>query len=149
MAYMCDLTIAGRSAVFGQNGAAVASPAEGWIVSHLCSVVGMKRAKEIWMLCRRYSADEALAMGLVNSVVDDDSLDAEVEQWCAELLSKSPTVLGLLKRSFDDAVLGIREQQDRFKIRELLNPDFFTSGEQEEGAAAFLEKRRPDFSSFR
>jgi dihydroxynaphthoic acid synthetase len=149
LAYMCDFTVAGESAVFGQNGARVASPAEGWIVSHLCSVVGMKRAKEIWMLCRRYSAREALDWGLINSVVPDAELDAEVERWCAELLAKSPTVLALLKRSFDDAVLSIREQQDRFKIRELLNPDFFDSGEQQEGAAAFLEKREPDFSKFR
>jgi dihydroxynaphthoic acid synthetase len=149
LAYMCDFTVAGESAVFGQNGARVASPAEGWIVSHLCSVVGMKRAKEIWMLCRRYCAREALAMGLINSVVPDAELDAEVDRWCAELLAKSPTVLALLKRSFDDAVLPVREQQDRFKIRELLNPGFFESGEQQEGAAAFLQKREPDFSKFR
>lgn len=149
MAYMCDFTIAAESAIFGQNGAAVASPAEGWIVSHLCSVVGMKRAKEIWMLCRRYPAREALAMGLINAVVPDAELDVEVDRWCADLLAKSPTVLALLKRSFDDVGQSLREQQDRFKIRELLNPDFFASGEQEEGASAFLEKRKPDFSKFR
>jgi dihydroxynaphthoic acid synthetase len=149
MAYMCDFTIASDDSVFGQNGPRVASPAEGWIVSYLWSIVGMKRAKEIWMLCRRYSAKEALDFGLVNSVVPRDELDAEVSRWCEDILALSPTVLALVKRSFDDTWEDIRTRQDAFKIRQQLNPSFFESGEQREGQRAFLEKRRPDFSPWR
>lgn len=149
LAYMCDLTIASDQAIFGQNGPRVASPAEGWIVSHLWTVVGMKRAKEIWMLCRRYSAQQAYEWGLANAVVPHEELDAEVRRWCDELLALSPTVLKLVKRSFDDALAPMREQQDRYKILSQVNPGFFASGEQEEGASAFMEKRRPDFSPWR
>lgn len=149
MAYVCDFTIASDNAVFGQNGPRVASPAEGWLVSHLWTVVGMKRAKEIWMLCRRYSAQQALDWGLANAVVSQDELDAEVRRWCDELLALSPTVLKLVKKSFDDSVAQVREQQDRFSILNQVNPGFFDSGEQTEGASAFMEKRKPDFSAWR
>lgn len=149
MAYVCDFTIASDNAVFGQNGPRVASPAEGWLVSHLWTVVGMKRAKEIWMLCRRYSAQQALEWGLANAVVSQDELDDEVGRWCEELLALSPTVLKLVKKSFDDSVAQVREQQDRFSILNQVNPGFFDSGEQTEGASAFMEKRKPDFTAWR
>ncbi|MCF7550818.1 enoyl-CoA hydratase-related protein [Pseudonocardia sp. WMMC193] len=149
MAYVTDLTIASDRSVFGQNGPRVASPAEGWIVSHLWTVVGMKRAKEIWLLCRRYSAAQALEWGLVNAVVPAAELDAEVDRWCKEMLALSPTVLKLLKKSFDDSIAHIREEQDRFTILNQVNPGFFASGEQTEGAGAFMEKRKPDFSPWR
>ncbi|GAB2960454.1 enoyl-CoA hydratase-related protein [Amycolatopsis acidiphila] len=149
MAYFCDFTIASERSIFGQNGPRVASPAEGWLVSHLWTVVGMKRAKEIWMLCRRYSAQQALDWGLVNAVVPPEQLDAEVAKWAQEMLALSPTVLKLVKKSFDDSVAAIRESQDRFDILNQVNPGFFASGEQTEGAEAFMEKRTPDFSPWR
>ncbi|MQA24140.1 MAG: 1,4-dihydroxy-6-naphthoate synthase [Micromonosporaceae bacterium] len=149
LAYVCDLSIAAEHAILGQNGPRVASPAEGWIVSHLWTVIGMKRAKEMWLLCRRYSAAQALQWGLVNAVVPMEDLDAEVANWADELLALSPTVLKLLKKSFDDSWSWLREQQDRYSILNQVNPGFFESGEQAEGAAAFLEKRKPDFSGWR
>ena len=93
LAYCCDLTIAADNAIFGQNGPRVGSPAEGWIVGYAARVVGAKKAREMWMLCRRYKAEEALAMGLCNVVVPLDELDSEVEKWCGEILSLSPTCL--------------------------------------------------------
>ena len=149
MAYMADFTIASDKSVFGQNGPRVASPAEGWIVSHLWTVLGMKRAKEIWMLCRRYTAQQALEFGLVNAVVPESELDAEVRKWADELLALSPTVLKLIKRSFDDSVEALRGPAERGKLLPSVNPDFFSSGEQQEGATAFMEKRAPDFSAYR
>ena len=149
IAYMCDFTIASDDSTFGQNGPRVASPAEGWYVSYLWSVVGMKRAKEMWMLCRKYTAQQAYDWGLVNSVVPAEQLDVEVQQWCDELLALSPTVLKTVKKSFDDSWAQTREAQDRFRILDQVNPDFFQSGEQTEGAGAFLEKRQPDFSAWR
>lgn len=149
MAYVCDFTVASDKSVFGQNGPRVASPAEGWLVSYLWTVVGMKRAKEIWMLCRRYSATQALEWGLINAAVPEAELDDEVRRWCDELLALSPTVLKLVKKSFDDSLAPVREAQDRFKILNQVNPGFFSSGEQSEGAEAFLKKRTPDFSSWR
>lgn len=149
MAYLCDFTIATEDSIFGQNGPRVASPAEGWYVSYLWTVVGMKRAKEMWMLCRKYTAQQVLDWGLVNSVVPAEELDAEVEKWCNELLALSPTVLKTVKKSFDDSWAPMREAQDRFRILDQVNPGFFESGEQTEGANAFLEKRTPDFSAWR
>ncbi len=150
MAYICDFTITADHAIFGQNGPRVASAAQGWYVSYLVRVVGAKRAREIWMLCRRYSAQQALEWGLANAVVPLAELDAEVARWCDEILALSPTVLKLLKKSFDDEYLPLRDAQGpkRDYLPEI-NPEFFTSGEQEEGAKAFLEKRRPDFSRWR
>jgi dihydroxynaphthoic acid synthetase len=149
MAYMCDLTIASENAIFGQNGPRVASPAEGWMVSQLWTVVGMKRAKEIWLLCRRYTAQQAYEWGLANAVVPLAELDAEVQKWCDEMLALSPTVLKLVKKSFDDSVADMREQADRMKLLHLVNPGFFESGEQTEGGSAFMQKRKPDFSAWR
>jgi 1,4-dihydroxy-2-naphthoyl-CoA synthase len=104
----------------------------------------------MWLLCRRYTAEQALAWGLVNAVVERADLKAEVQRWADELLALSPTVLHLLKRSLDEAAYAMT--RDTFVGRKLvheLHPDFFESGEQAEGAAAFMEKRRPDFSTWR
>ncbi|MFZ2965264.1 MAG: enoyl-CoA hydratase-related protein [Rhodoglobus sp.] len=149
MAYICDFTIASDKSIFGQNGPRVASPAEGWLVSHLWTVVGMKRAKEIWMLCRRYTAQQALDWGLINASVPEDQLDAEVRRWADEMLALSPTVLKLVKKSFDDSLAQTRFQQDSYQILPQVNPGFFASGEQTEGADAFMQKRTPDFSQWR
>jgi len=145
LAYCCDLTIASDHAIFGQNGPRVASPAGGYPVAHLAGIIGHKRAREMWMLCRRYSAAQMLQWGLVNAVVPEAELDAEVARWCAELLSMSPTALKTIKYSFGRIVdrTGTRE------VVEAVAPGFFQTGEQGEGARAFLEKRAPDFSPWR
>lgn len=148
MAYFCDITVAADSAIFGQNGPRVGSPASGYIVSHLANVVGHKRAREMWMTCRRYSAAEMKEWGLVNSVVPMDKLDEEVRAYCNDFLSLSPTCIKLLKKSFMhhlDPIIG-REMTDM--VAEYA-PDYFQTGEQMEGAKAFLEKRAPDFSPWR
>lgn len=149
LAYFTDFTIAADHAIFGQNGARVGSPAQGYIVSYLMRVVGAKRAREIWMLCRRYPASQALEWGLANAVVPLEELDAEVRRWCDELLALSPTVLKVLKKSFDEDYRPLREREEDHDYLAEVNPGFFESGEQQEGAAAFLEKRAPDFARFR
>lgn len=101
------------------------------------------------MLCRRYTAQEMLNWGLVNSVVPADQLDAEVRQWADEMLALSPTVLKVIKASFDDHWKPLRDRQIPDNFLEDINPGFFDSGEQQEGAGAFLEKRKPDFSPWR
>ncbi|HYM49876.1 MAG TPA: enoyl-CoA hydratase-related protein [Candidatus Limnocylindrales bacterium] len=138
LAYCCDFTIAADNAVFGQNGPRVSSPADGFILPYLVRVVGAKKAREIWMLCRRYSASEALEMGLVNTVVALDRLEDEVDRWCEEMLGLSPGCLEILKASFDWEIdtmpqLGV--------LSNWLYPDWFESDEGREGARAFLEKR--------
>jgi dihydroxynaphthoic acid synthetase len=147
LAYFCDFTIAAEHAIFGQNGPRVGSPANGYVVNYLVRVVGQKRAREMWMLCRRYTAQQALEWGLANAVVPMARLDEEIQKWCDELLVLSPTCLKILKATFDDEYLGLRQHRRNY-VREI-NPDFFTSGEQMEGAKAFMEKRTPDFSRFR
>lgn len=149
LAYMCDFSVAAEHAVFGQNGPRVGSPAQGWLVGYLVRVVGAKRAREMWMLCRRYSAAEMLNWGLVNSVVPMAELDSEVQRWCNDLLALSPTVLKVIKRTFDAEFEQLREDQDAHDYLEEINPSFFESGEQMEGANAFLEKRAPDFGPWR
>ena len=145
LAYCCDLTIASEHSIFGQNGPRVASPAGGYPVAHLAGIIGHKRAREMWMLCRRYSAAQMLEWGLVNAVVPKEALDAEVARWCEELLEMSPTALRTIKHSFGQIIdrTGIKE------VVEAVAPGFFQTGEQKEGAAAFLEKRKPDFSPWR
>ncbi len=108
LAALCDLTIASDTAVFGQVGPKVGSVDPGFGTAYLAHVVGEKKAREMWYLCRRYNAQEAQAMGLVNAVVPDAQLDAEVERWCAEILARSPTALSLAKRSLNADTEHIR-----------------------------------------
>ena len=98
---ICDLTIASEKATFGQVGPKVGSVDPGWGTAYLARIVGEKKAREIWFLCRKYSAAEAEKMGLVNKVVPHDQLDAEVDQWCKEINEMSPTALTIAKRSFN------------------------------------------------
>lgn len=139
---VCDLAIASENAVFGQVGPKVGSVDPGFGTALLARVIGEKRAREMWYLCRRYSAREALAMGLINAVVPADQLDAEIERWCAEILEKSPTALAIAKRSFNadsENLRGIGALG--FEALAL----FYGTEESKEGVAAFLEKRKPDF----
>src|SRR6185503_4828438 len=108
LATICDLTIASERAVFGQVGPKVGSVDPGFGTAYLARVVGEKKAREMWYLCRRYTAAEALAMGLVNAVVPHEELDAHVDRWCAELLEKSPTALAIAKRSFNADTESLR-----------------------------------------
>lgn len=147
LAYFCDFTIAAEHAIFGQNGPRVGSPAGGPIVSYLARIVGHKRGREMWMLCRRYTARQALEWGLANAVVPMEKLDEEVDRWCRELLSMSPTCLRILKASFVAEFEQILGQGDGIR-RLVVTPEFWKE-EQQEGARAFLEKRPPDFSRFR
>jgi 2-ketocyclohexanecarboxyl-CoA hydrolase len=148
IAYFCDFTIAAEHAIFGQNGPRVGSPAGGYIVSHAANVLGHKRARELWMLCRRYSAQQALEWGLVNAVVPMAKLDEEVRKYADELLALSPSCLRIVKRSFYHHMAPIMGLDMPDVLREVA-PDYFQTGEQQEGASAFLEKRKPDFSRFR
>src|SRR6266404_3083020 len=139
---LCDLTIAADTAVFGQTGPRVGSVDPGFGTAYLARVVGEKKAREIWYLCRQYSAGEALAMGLVNRVVPAAELRREVEEGCAELLAKSPTALKLAKASFNadtEHIHGIGGLG--FTALEL----YYGTDEAREGARAFNEKRAPDF----
>ena len=146
MAYCCDFTIAADNAVFGQAGPRVSSPADGYFVPYLTRVVGAKKARELWMLCRKYKADEALEMGLVNTVVPLERLEAEVETWCEELLSLSPGCLEILKAAFDQEMDGYKEP---CAISAAMYPDWFDMPEGKEGGAAFVEKRPAKFWDIR
>src|SRR3954447_8811199 len=142
LATVCDLTIASEKAVFGQVGPRVGSVDPGWGTALLARHVGDKRAREIWFLCRRYTAAEAFQMGLVNKVVPAQDLDAEVEAWCREILALSPTAIAIAKRSFNadsENIRGIGALG--FESLAL----YYESEESKEGTRAFLEKRRPDF----
>jgi len=146
-AYFCDFTIAAEHAVFGQSEPRVAYPASGPVVNYLTRIVGHKRAREMWMLGRRYSAAEMYEWGLVNAVVPKERLDEEVAKWCGELLAVSPTCLKVYKASFVQEFEDLIGQTD-FLRRLLITPEFW-KGEQQEGTTAFLEKRRADYSRFR
>ncbi|HEY8707379.1 MAG TPA: enoyl-CoA hydratase-related protein [Burkholderiaceae bacterium] len=148
IAYFCDFTVAAEHAIFGQNGPRVGSPAGGYIVSHSANVLGHKRARELWMLCRRYTAKQALDWGLANSVVPKEKLDEEVRKYADELLSLSPTCLRIVKRSFYHHMQPIMGRDMSDLIKEVA-PNYFQTDEQQEGANAFLQKRKPDFSRFR
>jgi naphthoate synthase len=142
---VCDLTIAADNATFGQTGPRVGSFDGGFGASVLSRLVGPKKAKEIWFLCRQYDAQEALAMGLVNAVVPLDRLEDETVGWCREMLALSPFSLRLLKASFnadEDGLAGIQQ------LAHDANLLFYTSDEAAEGRQAYLEKRAPDFSRF-
>jgi naphthoate synthase len=146
MAYCCDFTIAADTAKFGQAGPKVSSPADGFFVPYLTKVVGAKKAREMWMLCRRYPAEQAREMGLVNTVVPLDELWNEVDQWCEELLEKSPGCLEVLKASFDQEMDGYSEMGI---ISSQFYPHWFDTPEGKEGGAAFTEKRKARFWSLR
>ncbi len=141
-AYCCDFTIAAENAIFGQAGPRVSSPADGFMVPYLCRVIGAKRAREMWRLCRRYTALEAYEMGLVNTVVPLERLEQEVDKWCEEMLALSPGCLEILKAAFDQEMDGYA---DLGVISSRLYPDWFDMPEGKEGAAAFTERRRPQF----
>lgn len=142
LATLCDLTIASESAVFGQVGPKVGSVDPGWGTAYLATVVGEKKAREMWYLCRRYSAQEALSMGLCNVVVPDEQLDDEVVQWCAEIIERSPTAIAIAKRSFNAATEQIRGIGN-LGLQALAL--YYQTDESKEGVAAFLEKRPPKF----
>lgn len=147
LAYYCDFTIAADHAVFGQNGPRVGSPASGPTVAYSARILGHKRARELWMLCRKYTAEQMMGWGLVNAVVPYASLDAEVDRWCQELLLLSPSCLRVLKASFAADIESMLGGGDALR-RHILDDDFYQV-EQQEGARAFLEKRKPDFWSLR
>lgn len=139
---LCDLAIASDRAQLGQVGPKVGSVDPGFGTALLARVVGEKKAREIWYLCRRYTADQALAMGLVNAVVPHDQLDAEVRKWCDEILEKSPTAIALAKRSFNvdtEMIRGLSSlSMQALKL-------YYDTAESREGGNAFREKRKPDF----
>src|SRR3954469_11610923 len=142
---VCDLTIAADNARFGQTGPRVGSFDGGYGAALLASLVGPKKAKEIWFLCRQYSAEEALDMGLVNRVVPLEELEEETVAWCREMLQLSPFSLRLLKASFHAAEDGLAGIQQLAHDANLL---FYGSEEAQEGRDAYREKRRPDFGKF-
>jgi naphthoate synthase len=142
---VCDLTIAADNARFGQTGPKVGSFDGGFGAGLLANIVGPKKAKEIWFLCRQYSAEEALDMGLVNRVVPLEALEEETVAWCREMLQLSPFSLRLLKASFNAAEDGLAGIQQLAHDANLL---FYGSEEAQEGRDAYREKRRPDFGKF-
>jgi 2-ketocyclohexanecarboxyl-CoA hydrolase len=145
LATICDLTIAAESATFGQVGPKMGSVDPGFGTAYLARVVGEKKAREMWYLCRRYSATEAREMGLVNEVVADDRLDEVTAEWCREIASRSPTAIAMVKRSMN---------ADSESIRGIGNLGFqglalyYRTEESQEGVAALAEKRTPDFRRF-
>ena len=142
---VCDLTIASENAVFGQTGSKVGSFDAGYGVGLMARMIGLKRAKEIWFMCRQYSAQEAYDMGMVNTVVPLKDLEAETIQWSQEMLSKSPTALRFLKAAFNADTDGLAGLQQLAGDATLL---FYTTDESKEGRDAFKEKRKPEFHKF-
>lgn len=142
---VCDLTIAADNAVFGQTGPRVGSFDGGFGSSYLARIVGQKKAREIWYLCRQYSAAEALDMGLVNTVVPIDQLEAEGVKWAREILQKSPLAIRCLKSAFNADVDGQAGIQELAGNATLL---YYLSEEGSEGHRAYLDKRQPDFKKY-
>ncbi|MBI4336885.1 MAG: 1,4-dihydroxy-2-naphthoyl-CoA synthase [Chloroflexi bacterium] len=143
---LCDLTIASSRAMFGQIGTKYGSFDGGFGAIYLARVVGEKKAREIWYLCRRYTAQEALEMGLVNAIVPPERLEAEVMAWGKELLQRSPTALRFLKHAFNadtDHVYGIQN------LAHGATALYYATEEGQEGTKAFLEKRPPNYERFR
>lgn len=142
---MCDLTIAADNAIFGQTGPKVGSFDGGFGSSYLARIVGQKKAREIWYLCRQYNAQQALEMGLVNTVVPLEQLEQETVRWCREMLAHSPLALRCLKASLNadcDGQVGLQELAGNATLL------YYMSEEAQEGRNAFKEKRKPDFSKF-
>lgn len=142
---LCDLTIAADNAVFGQTGPKVGSFDGGYGASYMARLVGQKKAREIWFLCRQYDAQAALDMGLVNTVVPLEQLELETVQWCREMLQNSPMALRCLKAALNadcDGQAGLQELAGNTTML------FYMSEEGQEGRNAFVEKRAPDFSKF-
>jgi len=142
---ICDLTLAADNAVFGQTGPKVGSFDGGFGASYLARMVGQKRAREIWYLCRQYNADEAFQMGMVNKVVPVEELENEGVQWAREVLQMSPLAIRLLKSAFNaelDGQAGIQELAGNSTLL------YYMSEEAQEGRNAYVEKRKPDFSKF-
>lgn len=142
---VCDLTIAADNAIFGQTGPKVGSFDGGFGASHLARIIGHKKAREIWYLCRQYDAQQALDMGLVNAVVPLERLEEETVAWCREILAHSPLAIRCLKSAFNadtDGLAGIQELAGNATLL------YYMSEEAQEGKKAFLEKRAPDFARF-
>ena len=142
---MCDLTIAAENAVFGQTGPKVGSFDGGYGASYMARIVGQKKAREIWFLCRQYDAWQALEMGLVNTVVPLEMLESETIQWCREILANSPIAIRCLKAALNadcDGQAGLQELAGNATML------FYMTEEGQEGRNAFVEKRKPDFSKF-
>ena len=145
LATLCDITIASEKAIFGQVGPSMGSIDPGFGTAYLARVVGEKKAREIWYMCKRYSAAEALEMGLANKVVPDDQLEAEVAAWCAELVKRSPTAIAIAKRSFNADTDSIRGVGGLGMAALRL---YYNTAESKEGVAALGEKREPNFREF-
>jgi naphthoate synthase len=142
---LCDLTIAADNAIFGQTGPKVGSFDGGYGSSYLARIVGQKKAREIWYLCRQYNAQQALEMGLVNTVVPLERLEEETVQWCREILAHSPLAIRCLKSAMNadcDGQAGLMELAGNATLL------YYMSEEGQEGRNAFVEKRKPDFSRF-
>jgi naphthoate synthase len=142
---VCDLTIAADNARFGQTGPKVGSFDGGYGASYMARIVGQKKAREIWFLCRQYDAQQALEMGLVNCVVPYERLEAETVQWCREMLANSPIALRCLKAALNadcDGQAGLQELAGNATLL------YYLSEEGQEGRNAYLEKRKPDFRKF-
>ena len=142
---LCDLTIAADNAVFGQTGPKVGSFDGGYGSSYLARIVGQKKAREIWFLCRQYDAQQALDMGLINTVVPLDKLEDETVKWCREILANSPMAIRCLKAGLNADCDGQAGLQELAANTTML---YYMSEEGQEGRDAFNEKRKPDFSRF-
>lgn len=142
---VCDLSIASDNAIFGQTGPRVGSFDGGFGSSYLARIVGQKKAREIWFLCRQYTAQQALDMGLVNAVVPLDELEVETVKWCREILEKSPLAIRCLKSALNADCDGQSGLQELAGNATLL---YYMTEEAQEGKRAYLEKRKPDFAKF-
>lgn len=142
---VCDLTIASDNAIFGQTGPKVGSFDAGFGASYLARIVGQKKAREIWFLCRQYSAQEALEMGMVNKVVPPESLEDEVVAWCEQMMQHSPLALRMIKAGLNAELDGQAGIQQLAGDATML---YYMLDEAQEGGRAFLEKRKPDFKKY-
>jgi|TARA_B110000263_G_scaffold185003_1_gene162542 2-ketocyclohexanecarboxyl-CoA hydrolase len=145
LAAICDITIASENSKFGQVGPKMGSVDPGWGTAYMAHIVGEKKAREIWYLCRQYTAHEAESMGLVNKVVPEEQLDAEVRTWCQEIVERSPTAIAIAKRSFNadtDHINGIGALgMESLRL-------YYDTEESKEGGNAFREKRKPNFRKY-